>query len=270
MAKLRLAVVTDIHYGFDIGNKLGSKAPRLLDQFAKAVNRYNPDCVVDMGDRISCRNRDVDLSHMKSVKEHFNAVTAPTHHMIGNHDAKFISRADNEAITGSSGQSYSRAYNGYHLVFWNPNVNIKDPQGLMLAPEDVQWLRDDLARARGPVILFSHVPLDNDQKDYDEEKAEYSGIAGRFYYHQGHEIRSILEESGKVVMCMAGHRHTKRHREINGIHYITQQSMTSGWNGTRKPMGTYAFVEMEGDKINIALQGRDRSKFALTARPVAA
>lgn len=268
MGKLRIAVVTDIHYGFDVGNKLGSRAPRLLEQFAKAVNKYNPDCVVDMGDRFSCRNRDMDLAHLKGLKEHFNKIAAPVHHVIGNHDVKFITREDNEAITGSPATSYSREYKNYHLSFWNPNVSIKNPEGLRLTDEDLQWLRDDLKKARGkPVILFSHVPLDNDPQDYHDETREYSGIAGRFYYNQGHEVRKILEDAGNVVLCMAGHRHTKRHREINNIHYITQQSMTSAWNNTRRPTGAHAFVEIEDDNIVIQLKGTDKSRFDLKMKP---
>ncbi|MBU0800298.1 MAG: metallophosphoesterase [Alphaproteobacteria bacterium] len=266
MGKLRLAVVTDIHYGFDVGNKLGSKGPRLMDAFTRAVNKYKPDCVVDMGDRISCRNRDMDMGYLRQVKDHFNAIAAPIHHMIGNHDAKFMTREDNESITGSPGTSYSRDYNGYHLVFWNPNVNITNQQGLRLSPEEIEWLRADIAATDKPVILFSHVPLDNDPKDYEDETKEYAGIAGRFYYGQGQDVRQMLEKSGKVMLCMAGHRHTKRHREINGIHYITQQSMTSAWKGSRRPTGTYANVEIEGDKIAIMLKGADKTRFDLTGR----
>jgi hypothetical protein len=269
MGKVKFSVITDIHYGFDVGNKLGSKAPRLMEGFIKAVNKYNPDCVVDMGDRISCRNRDTDMGYARQLKEQFNRVAAPVNHLVGNHDAKFMSREDNQDITGSPGTSYSKDYNGYHLVFWNPGVTIQRPDGLTIGDDELQWLKDDLAATDKPAIIFTHVPLDNDAPDLEEEMKTFSGVAGRFYYKQGHEVRKVMEEAGNVIMCMAGHRHTKRHREINGIHYITQQSFTSAWNGTRRPMGTFAFVEIEGDKISIALQGRDKSRFDLTAKPVA-
>ena len=267
MGKLRVAVVTDIHYGFDVGNKLGSKAPRLMDHFAKAVNKYKPDCVVDMGDRISCRNRDMDMGYLRQVKDHFNAIAAPVHHVIGNHDAKFMSRADNESITGSPGTSYAKDYNGYRLVFWNPNVTIASREGLRLTDDDLNWLRTELKNSDKPVVLFSHVPLDNDPKDYEEEVKEFSGIAGRFYYAQGHEVRKILEESEKVILCMAGHRHTKRHREINGIHYITQQAMTSSWHGTKRPTGAHSFLEIDNGTINVQMRGTDTKGFTLTAKP---
>lgn len=267
MAKLRLAVVTDIHYGPDIGNKMGTAAPRLLDRFTAAVNKYNPDCVVDMGDRFSCRNPDTDIANLRKVKEHFNAVAAPVHHVIGNHDVRFITRADNEDITGSPATSYSRDYNGYHLTFWNPNVRIGTNDGLVLSAEDIEWLRNDLASTDKPVILFSHVPLDNDPQDYDDEVREYTnGIAGRFYYKQGQVVRQMLEECGKVILCMAGHRHTKRHRDINGIHYITQQSLTSAYS-KRSAYGAFSFVEIDDAKIDIRMQGRDRKGFVLTPNP---
>lgn len=268
MGKLRIAVVTDIHYGFDVGNKLGSKAPRLMESFTKAVNKYKPDCVVDMGDRISCRNRDMDMGYLRQLKDQFNTVAAPVHHIIGNHDAKFMTRADNESITGSPGTSYTHDYNGYRLVFWNPNVTIASREGLRLTEDDMNWLRDTLKKSDKPVVLFSHVPLDNDPKDYEEEVKEFTGIAGRFYYAQGHDVRKILEESDKVILCMAGHRHTKRHREINGIHYVTQQSMSSAWHGTRRATGAHSFLEIENDTITIQMRGTDKKGFTLTAKPI--
>lgn len=268
---LRFVAVTDIHYGFDVGKKLGSRGPRLMEQFTKAVNKYMPDCVVDMGDRISCRNRDTDMGYLRQVKAHFNQVAAPTHHIIGNHDAKFMSRADNESITGSPGESYSHDYRGYHMVFWNPAVNINGAEGLRLTPADLQWLRDDLRKAQDKkVILFSHVPLDNEGGDYDEEVREYpGGIPGRFYYAQGSQVRKILEDSGNVILCMAGHRHVKRHKEINGIHYVTQAAMTGAWRDTRRPSGTYAQVEIANDRIAIQWRGMDKSRLNLPVKPVA-
>lgn len=270
MGKVRFSVITDIHYGFDVGNKLGSKAPRLMESFAKAVNKFNPDCVVDMGDRVSCRNRETDMDWARKLKGQFNAIAAPVHHIIGNHDAKFMTREDNAEITGSPGTSYSHDYKGHRLVFWNPSVSIRRPDGLTIEPEDMQWLRDELANTDKPVILFSHVPLDNDPPDLEEEMKSFSGVAGRFYYRQGSDVRKVLEDAGNVILCMAGHRHTKRHKEINGIHYITQPSFTGAWNGTRRPMGTHAQVEIENGNISVRLHGRDRTHFQLTARPMPA
>lgn len=259
MAKLRLAVITDIHYGPDIANKLGTKAPRLLTKFAKAVNTYSPDLVVDMGDRISARKHDDDHAFARSVKDHFNEVAAPVVSMIGNHDLYCLTRDENAAITGSPGTSHSMDKGGYHLVFWNPNVKAKTKpsQGLWVEKEELEWLRQDLTKTKKPTIIFSHVPLDNYRNDNKKDTKKWGGIANRFFYPEGPEIREIIERSGNVILCMAGHRHTNRHRVIRGIHYVTQNSLTQTYRKKyRIPTGSFSFIDLEDRKISIKMEGK--------------
>ncbi len=250
MAKLRAAVITDIHYGFDIKDKLGSKAPRLMEAFVKIVNKYAPDFIADMGDRISAKDKKEDLKYLKALKEHFNEAAAPVYSVIGNHDFKNISREDNEEIMRNPSSSYTKDIGGYHLIFWNPKIKITD-DGIEVAEESITWLQKDLAKTKKPAILFSHVPLDNLN---GEERAE---VKKYFYWTQGSRIRKIMEDAGNVILCMGGHRHRNRHREINGIHYITQQSFTSQWREKyRIPSGTFSFLEAEDGKLTVELQGK--------------
>lgn len=262
MPRVRAAIVTDIHYGIDSRCKLGTKAPRLMKKFIKAVNAIAPDFILDMGDRISHRNCREDAEWMQKLKSQFNEASAPLYCLTGNHDIKNLSREDNERIMGAPGVSYSRDINGYHFMFWNPNVNNGDT-GLKLDPEDIQWLTDDLAACNGPVILFCHVPLDNDADDnaraqiYSEKATGI--VTNRFYYDDAQAVREILEQSGKVILCMGGHRHMNRYREINGIHYITQQSLTNQYREKyHVPAGTWSMLDIDDDRITVTLHGKAR------------
>jgi hypothetical protein len=265
MPKVRAAVITDIHYGHDHGWRLGTKAPRLMKKFVKEVNGLQPDCVIDMGDRISRRNAGEDRSWMAELKTYFNQLAAPVHHLIGNHDLRFLTRQENEEITGSPGTSYSRDINGYHFIFWNPNVNNGDT-GLKLDPEDIDWLKADLAANDKPAVLFCHVPFDNDEQDNEialtESQKATGVITNRYYYREAPDIRKMLEESGNVILAMGGHRHMNRHREINGIHYFTQQSLTNKYRKEyRVPTGTWTELELNNGQITIHLHGHAKMRF---------
>ncbi len=270
MAKLRAAVITDIHYGFDKGPKLGSKAPRLMDYFVKAVGKlkYKPDLVVDGGDRVSHKSKEDDRRYMTELKAKFNALAAPVYHIVGNHDVKNLSRQDNEDILGCPATSYSKDIGGYHLVFWNPYVS-NGGLGLAMDDADLEWLHNDLQATDKPTVVFSHIPLFNEAMD-DSEMSTWSGeIATRFFYPDSRTIRRILEDSGKVVLCMSGHLHRKRHKEINGIHYISQQSFTHEHQKKyRVPSRAWSILDMEDDKITVSMQGKVRKTYELTARPV--
>lgn len=264
MAKLRAAVITDIHYGFDIKDKLGSKAPRLMEVFIKAVNKYTPDCVIDMGDRVSARCEEDDRNHMTSLKTQFNKLAAPVYSVIGNHDLKNLGRAGNEQIMGNPSESYSKDIGDCHLVFWNPKYWINE-DGINVREADITWLKDHLANTGKPVILFSHVPLDNEGDEGFEPITKY------FFWTQGAQIRKVLEDAGNVILCMGGHRHRNRHKEINGIHYITQQSFTSQWREHyRIASRTFSYLEVEDDKITVRLEGKFKKTYELTPRPLAA
>ncbi len=265
MATLRIAAITDIHYGLDIdkrqtgglvkASKLGSKAPRLMEKFIKAVNHRMPDFVVDMGDRVSATDPETDAGFDKELRGYFNRIAAPSHHLDGNHDIKYQ--------PGNPKGSYSQDINGYHIIFWNPAFHYEE-DGLVLLDDDIEWFRNDLAAAAGkPALVFSHVPLDNLGDEAHDPVQKY------FYWSQGKKIRQIMEDAGNVILCMGGHQHRNRHREINGIHYITQQSLTSVWREKyRIPSGTYSFIEIEDGKIRFDLHGKFKKTLELDARAV--
>lgn len=260
MAKLRAVVITDIHYGFDIKDKLGSKAPRLMEVFVKAVNKYAPDCVIDMGDRISARSKDDDRHYMKSLKAHYNKLAAPVYTVIGNHDIRYLERDENERIMGTPAHSYGKDIGDCHLVIWNPKYRA-GATGIELEQTDIEWLESHLAKIAKPVILFSHVPLDNEGDEGLEPVSRY------FFWTQGAQVRKIMEDSGNVILCMAGHRHRDCHKEINGIHYVTQQSFTNQWREHyRIPSRTFSFLELDDDKITIRLEGKFKKTYELGPR----
>ena len=68
-------------------------------------------------------------------------------------------------------------------------------------------------------------------------------------------VRTILQESGKVLACFDGHNHNGGHNIIEGIHHYTLKAMVDG-SGSEN--SSYAIVEITPDN-NIIVTGYRRA-----------
>ena len=139
---------------------------------------------------------------------------------------------------------------------------------MAITQKDIDWLKNDLANTNNPTVIFSHVPLDNVSEERQKREQENANdnntdensidLASRFGYpKKGGTIRRILEKSNKVILAMSGHIHANRYREINGIHYITQQSLTSTYQQHYLvPSSTFSFLDLSDGKITVRLKGK--------------
>ena len=262
---LVLAIVTDMHHGVDHKTKMGSAALPLLREFGKFVAELKPGCIVDMGDRISDKDHDADVLLMQEVATAINDVPGEWHHLLGNHDLAELTAAENESALGRSCALHSIDLNGYHLVFWNTQPRIDRVIGFTITHADLDWLQADLAASDLPTIIFSHVPLDNGSmkgnyyfETLDPHFAAYPEV-------QGAAIRSVIEASGKVILCLNGHTHWNAYHCIDGVHYVTIPSLTERFTSWPEPDGAYAKVEI-GEHIGIEIHGHSAMAYRLPIR----
>lgn len=270
MSTLRAAIVTDIHYGRKVASKYGHKAPELVERFIQAAHRFGADAIIDMGDRISSKDENEDARHMAALYKHFNRAAAPVYCVHGNHDVKNLRPEDNAAITGNPATSHSVDLNGFHLTFWNPSFDKYALKGLVLEQNDLDWLERDIHSTANPVMLFSHVGLENNHKN---KAVKNEHIYARFQYPNAGEAREIIEHAGNVILCLAGHRHKNRFKDINGIRYINLQSLTQARNGDknrppsrrRVPHGAYALMHADLQKrlVNIDVRGTNKHNYEI-------
>lgn len=261
---LKIALIADIHHGIDIGTKLGSAALTLMRPFVDWVNAVRPDLVVELGDRINDFDRDTDYKWTQDVAHAFGAISDPCVHILGNHDVFAMSRRETEDAMQTSFQSHSRDVRGYHLVFWNSAVDF-ELGTYHLADDDLLWLEADLAATELPTILFSHLPLDN------------GSMLGNFYferlvpqgahYAEGALARDIIERSGKVITCLAGHTHWNARSTIDGVHYITIHSLTESFTTHPHPTGAYAMLSVH-EHLCVEVFGRDPALHRLPIKPL--
>lgn len=259
---LRLGVVTDIHHGLPTGTKTGAQALPLLRGVGRWADDAGIDLVIDLGDRINNLAREDDLRLTREVAQVFAQFKTPRAHLLGNHDNHAMSREDAEAAMGVSFASWSCDRQGFHLVFWNADTHIT-AEGLRYAAAELDWLEADIQATQLPTVVFTHVPLDEGSMIGNFYFERY--FAGLAYYANSAAVREVLERSGKVVLCVAGHTHWNTRNTIDGIHYVTVQSLSESYTTWPHATGAHALLEL-GEDIRIDVFGRDPMGMRLPMR----
>lgn len=223
---LKVALISDIHFGPDRGTKKGTSAFRLVTQFKDWLGENRCDLVVDLGDRISDVDRTTDEEMVRQVGAWFADISIPHYHLAGNHDLEALTLSENEELLNFSLSSTSIDLKGFHLVFWNAGSRLDREKGFLVLENELNWLEEDLSRSGLPTVIFTHVPLDN------------GSMTGNFYFEKafphhagynpadGKRIREVIERSNKVVLCVNGHAHWNAYHCIDGVHYVTIPSLT--------------------------------------------
>jgi Icc protein len=249
----RIAIVTDVHHGADRLTKKGSAALPLLRSFSDFVATERPDAVVDLGDRITDRNRADDFVLAREVADAFRAVPAPLYHLCGNHDRDYLSVADNEDILGQSLGHQTVDLGDWRLVLWRADSLIRRPGGFVLTEADLLWLAGVVRLADRPLAIMSHVPVSG------------HGQTGNYYFEHNPELanypgceraRAVLRAATVPVVWISGHVHWNTLTLVDGIPHFTLQSLTESFTTYPEPAAAWGLLEL-GDSITWTVAGRD-------------
>lgn len=260
--RLKIAAVTDIHHGRPSLTKVGPAALGLLEKFVDFANGWGADLVVDLGDRITDRDNATDRGLTADVAAVFQRVSAPRRHMLGNHDLEFMTAAEGEELLGVPMASESFDLNGFHLVFWQADTRVDRQHGFSLPRADLDWLAADLAASELPSIVFTHVPLDA------------ASMAGNYWfeanpehatYAETPEIRRVISGTGNVVLCLAGHVHWNKANTVDGVPYLSLQSLTESYTTAPEPAAAWSTIEI-GEEIHWRCHGADPIELRLPLR----
>ncbi len=239
---LKLALVTDIHNGAESLTKKGAMALPLLRKFADFVAAEQPDLVLELGDRISDVDFETDRQSLQEVADIFHTLAAPRYHLLGNHDFIHLDSADNCQALAQDLKSCSRDIKGWHLVFWQADVRMSRTHVPTLTVQDLAWLKADLAATNLPAIIFTHIPLDA------------ASMIGNYYFQANPQFatysnalaaQQIISAAGNVAMCVAGHVHWNNLSRIDGVPYVTLQSLTESFTTQGQAAGGWALIEAD-------------------------
>lgn len=99
-----------------------------------------------------------------------------------------------------------------------------------IGPTQFAWLESELKDAKEKeerVIIASHNALHRDAARY--QMSAWNSDA----------VSSLIEESGVVKICLAGHDHPGKYLYHHGVHYVTLEAMLESKNET-----SYAFLDV--------------------------
>tara|TARA_B100000676_G_scaffold309693_1_gene374003 strand:+ start:1816 stop:3429 length:1614 start_codon:yes stop_codon:yes gene_type:complete len=259
---LRIALVTDIHHGAAKRTKKGEAALPLLREFVAHVNTVKPDLVVDLGDRISDIDADTDGRLEQEVGAVFANLEPRRLHMLGNHDLEHLDVATNAQALGVPVTNAVVDLDAVRLVQWQADVHFNYAQSLTVTDADLDWLRTTLSADERPTIVTTHVPLDNASMTANYYFQNNPHLAG---YSNGDEIRQVLQHHGNVIACLAGHTHWNKLSTIDGIQFITVQSLTESFTTSGEASAAWAEVEI-GDSLRWRTAGKDPIDMVLPLR----
>jgi hypothetical protein len=211
------------------------------------MNTQKVDFLLELGDFKDQDSPPVEqrtISYLQAVEKIFQQFNGPTYHVLGNHDVDSISKTQFLAQIENTNISPERSYysfdfNGLHFVVLDANYRCDgadydhgnfDWADANIPDFELQWLKQDLATAPGPVIVFVHQPLDG---------------TGPVYVNNAEEVRQILQQSGKILTVFQGHHHPGSYSLIQGIHYYTLKALVEGPGAENN---SYAVVEVRPDR----------------------
>ena len=178
--------VSDSHVGFAkpaINADARATFREAIDKIAALPQR--PDFIIHTGD-VSQLSKDAEFDDADQI---IKAAGVPVFHVPGEHDVldegngqAFLARYGKGA-TGGGWYAFDHA--GVHFVALVNVMNLKAGGLGSLGPEQVAWLKADLAARRPstPIVVFTHIPLWLLYPDWGwgtEEAAEVQGLLARF------------------------------------------------------------------------------------------
>jgi len=266
---LTLGFLTDLHFGpaaYYDGKlrKLTHHAADLTRSAVRAMNEeLRPDILVNLGDDIEDESREADLARYTECQDILRTAKAEVLNVAGNHDTINLTRDDLARVWRREGPLfYSLDRGGHHLVVLHTHerkdVDVRIPQA------QLEWLKADLAATALPVIVLMH------------HSASEQDLSDSFWFHRAAhlalvaeraELRRILEESKKVRAVFNGHVHRNNLDVINGIPYVTLQSLVENLDedAPGRPAAAHTTATLTGARIIVRVHGNDPARYQFEA-----
>jgi hypothetical protein len=258
---------TDLHYNPAITSYVGLYPSAGNQKLADAVNYWNTrglDFVLIDGDYTDAghaehgtteRTKAESISDLQYIDSVFAGLTTSRYLTIGNHDMDKVSKAELIANTSITSNYYFFDKGGVRFIvldacylsdadgtdFDSGNHEPENHLTAYVPPAERTWLTNTLASATGKAVVFCHQSLNSNTDPLSVKNAA--------------AVRTILENSGKVIAVLTGHEHVNRKDVINGIPYYSMAAMAA----TAYPNNAYAVVKVYQRKVVIEGRGTQQS-----------
>lgn len=204
----------------------------------------------------------------------WNRFKGPKYHVIGNHDMDVCDKATIMALWGMEKRYYSFDMGGFHFVIMDRNYlrgkdgalapyntsnwgPLPSEQRSFTDPEQLEWLAQDLAAAKAPVVVFMHQPVF--LSEWTTELGNAADILTIFDQHNYAAERS--GSNAKVCAVFMGHDHDDRYGERNSVHYFMMNSASYIYTDTGAHYykdSLFAFITLDPSG-KLQIRGRSSS-----------
>jgi predicted phosphodiesterase len=217
--KVKIGICSDVHL------PTMHDSERRITAFIDSMKIAKPDFIIELGDF------GIPKKEYLKYFDIWNSFPAPKYHVIGNHEMDGGTSMDKAlAFREMKNPYYSFEMKGFKFIVLDGNdKQNSDEKGYRsyMGNKQLAWLGSELNSTKKPVVIFSHQGIGHDP-----------GIPGeRYSIVNSKEVRKIFEEhnrsskEGKVICCFNGHTHQDYAEDINGIWYVTINSMSYYWLG---------------------------------------
>lgn len=219
---IRFAVFTDFHHDLIHDGKIRMK------ELIHSLSNETIDFIVFLGDL--CR----PYPEFHFLMDALHSLNLPIYCAIGNHDIEHSNKETVTAFYGMPNDYYSFTYENTKFLIMSGNYIQKGSQYQIYSKSEydkdtdlypiiptaeMEWLLQEMADPTMQYVVFSHHSFANEFPD--------RGIKNQA------AIRSIFE-SRNTLLCMNGHDHGDECRFRGGIPYITLNSASYIWHGTKE------------------------------------
>jgi 3',5'-cyclic AMP phosphodiesterase CpdA len=223
---LRIGWITDLHHGYI------KDATQRLEAFMEAVSGRQLDLILQGGD--FCH----PTAEAKTFVQLWEQFKGDRYHVLGNHDMDHGTKEQVMGLWGMKDKYYSFDKGGFHFVVMDCNYILKDGKYVdyansnyyidqasrdLVNPEQIEWLKADLAATDKQTIIISHQAFDE--------------IWDGWSVPNRHLVRKVIDDANnrtdfqKVIACFCGHHHLDDHSYINKVHYFQMNSASYYYTG---------------------------------------
>ncbi|MBS1994204.1 MAG: metallophosphoesterase [Cyanobacteria bacterium SZAS LIN-3] len=259
----KFALIADAHIGPEkmyegAIRKLSRHSLSYLNELTDAMSsQIQPQFVVQLGDLIEdAEEKNEDAGNYLSGLTTFERLPMPVLTVVGNHDQVNLN-VDELCRYGKTESLYfSRDMGDFHcVVLFSSSVAHTD---IHIDKAQQDWLAADLAATQKPTLVFLHHPLDEQDLTgniWFEKYPHYCFVEERA------DVRQILNHSGKVCAVFNGHVHRNNLATIDGIAYVTIQSLVEKVGEPDVCSRAYGLVEIANGRLTVEVKGRDAALY---------
>jgi alkaline phosphatase len=231
---VRFGLVTDCHYAeipyakraYPVGDAAYIESAKKLAECVAVMNREKPDFMIELGDfKDLGPTKAATLGYLEKIETVFSGFKGPRYHVAGNHDfdclttEEFFSRVPNDGKVSKTGY-YTFVRGGVTFIVMNAcfdsamkPYSCNNPwNNANVPPEEIAWLKKELAAAPGQVVGFCHQCL-------------CSAAERQHIVKNAAAVRAVIEKSGKVKAVFTGHQHSGRIGKVNGVTYYSLRAL---------------------------------------------